>query len=132
MMIDRTAEFGGAAEVLRRLAADGGSITAAVKLPPRPPIHRASLDVAAAIRAAAARTNKLYRLAHRRGLFDDPAAEINDLTGGGLNLLFERFANLVLWRRRSALVVALDNEYSRPLACIRSTTWSVHSLLTRF
>ena len=82
-MIDRTAEFGGAAEVLRRLAEGdphAARMAPTVRLPARPPIHRESLDLSVAVRAAAHRTGRLYRLAHRRGLFDDPAAEINGLT----------------------------------------------------
>lgn len=106
--MDRTSEFLSVAEVLRAHAATAGAAigaigasagatagigagagatarasgaVAAVKIPPPSALARASADTAKALRRATERVQRLYRLAARRGLFDDPAAEIADLTG---------------------------------------------------
>ena len=52
-----------------------------VRVAPRSPLEHAFADLAARTRTAEARVARLVRLAQRKGLFDDPAAEINELTG---------------------------------------------------
>jgi len=53
---------------------------ALVKLPPRPMVHSASREFARHIKHSARNVGRLSRLCHRRGLYNDPAAEINALT----------------------------------------------------
>lgn len=81
-MHDRTSEFVSAVETLRKLEGPDSSSsgTTSVRLPPRPVLHLGTREVSKEVKAAITMVAKLYRLAHRKGLFDDPAAEINALT----------------------------------------------------
>ena len=78
-MRDRSKEFFSTAEVLRAQATVG-SLPPAARLAPRSPLYRSSHALASLVKESAGRVERLSRLAARRGLFDDPAAEVNALT----------------------------------------------------
>jgi syntaxin 5 len=81
--MDRTAEFFTVVDVLRQHAGVAPSpfaaLTAARPLPPSAP-HRASRALGRRVRAAPRRVGRLGALAAHKGMFDDPAAEIAELT----------------------------------------------------
>lgn len=87
-MLDRSSEFFSIAEVLRRsheaqqVAAGLGpqSGTVAVKLLPKPRAHHYSQELAGKIKSTALLLVKLQRLARKKSLFDDPAAEFAELS----------------------------------------------------
>jgi syntaxin 5 len=83
--MERTGEFFTVVDVLRRHAGVAPSplaqlASARAPAPGTSPLHRASRVVGRGLRGVERRVARLSHLAQRRGLFDDPAAEINDLT----------------------------------------------------
>ena len=84
-MKDRSGEFFSTAEVIRKhspAATDGSGkgVATAAKLPPRCALYKSSHALSLAAKDAESKVQRLSRLAARRGLFDDPAAEVNALT----------------------------------------------------
>lgn len=83
--MERTGEFFTVVDVLKRHAGVAPSALAqlaAVKPQGASQLHRFSRSVARDVRACQKRVGKLMQLAQRKGLFDDPAAEINELARG--------------------------------------------------
>lgn len=82
--MDRTSDFFGTVEVLRTHAGVVPNALAqlgnAQRVPPPSALQQASKIVAKGLKVTGRRVMRLYRLAHRKGLFDDPALEINELT----------------------------------------------------
>lgn len=118
--MDRSSEFFLTVEVLRQHGGAEASplvqLAGKTRISPPSALHKASTELATALKRTARRVFKLHKLAHRRGLFDDPAAEINELTVvikseiGALDAQMGRFAAEAA--RASAGVAAADP--SRP------------------
>lgn len=127
-MYDRTSEFVSAVETIRRYdvakGGNGGAMpAAAVRLPPKAQLHAVSRELAREVKAAISMVATLYRLAHRKGLFDDPAAEINALTSSckvELQRLDGRIRDLVgaVAKCRSASASSRSSTVSRPVRTV--------------
>jgi hypothetical protein len=77
--MDATPLFLAAAEQHRRYRRDAGITDAVLKLPARPALHSHAEDLSRSIKSTAATALRLHRLARRRALYNDPAADINGL-----------------------------------------------------
>ena len=105
-MFERTREFVSAVETLRRFdaAAATGVPVPAVRLPPRHALHARSRALADEISSAATTVQRLARLSTRRGLFDDPAAEVNALTAAAKAALLGLDASVTALAAAAAVV----------------------------